>query len=505
MSIAETPAARSDAETLFRLTDRLYRAQDAQDIYSAALDAITEALGCSRASLLLFDEEGVMRFVAARGLSEDYRTRLEGHTPWKPNEREPQPIFVSNIDDTGEPDWIKAAIRKEGIRALSFVPLVARGGCIGKFMTYYEKTRAFSPHDAGIAVTIARQVGFSIERARSEAARQKFEHDLRESEERFRIMSEHAPVMIWMSDVNNKCLHLNKRLRDFWGVSEDGLPQFDWVNTMHPEDAPKIGAAMAQAIAEKRAVSTYGRFRDAAGEWHVLQTDARPRFSHDRFIGMIGVNIDVTERDRAETARRQAEAHRELLIAELNHRVKNTLSVVQALAHQTFRGVADDVRGAFEGRLLALARAHDVLTGSNWDAVEFHQLAASALATVSGDGRVSLEGPQVMLSPRQALALGMALHELATNALKYGALSVAQGRVGFTWSVTDDAVPQLLLHWEETGGPPVAPPSRAGFGSVLLRRALSDDLNAEVDLDFRPAGLVCTVRAPLRPAAPSGK
>jgi PAS domain S-box-containing protein len=490
----------TEAATLYRLTDRLYRAQSADDVYNAALDAITGTLGCARASVLLFDEAGVMRFVATRGLSDHYRKTLEGHSPWKVGHPDPEPIFVSDIDKTDEAEWVKTTIKNEGIRAAGFVPLVAQGRAIGKFMTYYETPRSFADHEIELAVTIARQVGFSIERARSERARLAAEHELRESEERFRLMSEHAPVMIWMSDENGKCLHLNKMQRDFWGVSEENLAEFDWSSTMHPEDAPEIGRTIMEAMAKRTSVDLKGRFRDALGRWRVLQTVARPRMSNAEFLGMIGVNIDVTEREEAEAARRQAEMHRELLVAELNHRVKNTLSVVLAIAHQTFKGTADESREAFRGRLVSLARSHDLLTDSNWTQVGLQELAAGSLQMQDGDeARVLLRGPAVLLTPRQAVSLSMALHELFTNALKYGALSDREGRVTLEWDWTAETPRQLEIRWREQGGPAVAPPTRTGFGSVLLQRSLKGDLNAAVTLDFDPAGLVCIIRASLAP------
>lgn len=393
-----------DVAVLYKLTDRLYRARAADDVYNAALDAIIGSLGCSRASILLFDEGGVMRFVASRGISTEYRERLNGHTPWQPGEPEPRPIFVSDIDRTDEPDWVKACIKSEGIRALGFVPLVARGLTVGKFMTYYELPREFTAHDIELAVTIARQVGFSVERVLAERARRTAEQQLRESQERFQLMSEHAPVMIWMSDENGGCLHLNKLLRDFWGVEEGSLAAFNWTTTMHPEDVPLIGKAMGEAMANRASVKVKGRYRDATGQYRILQTDARPRMSADGdFLGMIGVNIDITEREEAEEARRHAAEHSKLLIAELNHRVKNTLSVVQAIAYQTFRGIADDACDAFNGRLSALARAHNLLTQSSWERVTFHGLAATALQTEEGTTeRIILKGPTVVLSPRHA-------------------------------------------------------------------------------------------------------
>ena len=332
--------------------------------------------------------------------------------------------------------------------------------------------------------------------------RETIEADLRESEERFNLMSEHAPVMIWMSDANGMCLHLNKQLREFWGVSNDGLENFDWAATMHPDDAPEIGRLMMEAMAKRESVSLKGRFRRADGSYRILQTDARPRLANGEFLGMIGVNIDITERETAEAARRQAESDRELLVAEMKHRIKNTLSVVQAIAHQTFRGSPKNAREAFDGRILALARSHDLLTQSRWDKVSLLELAATALQMQDdAEARISLSGPVVRLEPRHALALGMVLHELFTNALKYGALSEDAGKVALEWSLTDESPPQLKLLWRESGGPPVCLPSKKGFGSVLLERTLKGELDGEFKLDFLPSGLVCTIRARL-PDAP---
>lgn len=126
----------SEIRALYSLTDRLYRAATIEDVYEAALDAITDTLGCGRASILLFDGRGVMQFVAWRGLSDGYRGALAGHSPWKPGDRDPEPILVSDILDSDEPAWIKETIAGEGIRGLGFVPIVVQGAVVGKFMTY---------------------------------------------------------------------------------------------------------------------------------------------------------------------------------------------------------------------------------------------------------------------------------------------------------------------------------------------------------------------------------
>jgi PAS domain S-box-containing protein len=483
----------TELKALYLLTDKLYRARSVDAVYRAALDAIMTTLRCSRASILLFDSSGVMQFVAWRGLSEHYRSALRGHSPWKSGQKDPQPIFVSDIDGTDEEDWIKATIRAEGIVALGFIPLVSHGIVIGKFMTYYAEPHVFADHEIDLAVTIARQVGFSIERFTAERARQVAEEELRESEQRFRLMSEHAPVMIWMSHPDGSCLHLNQMLRKFWNVEEETVAEFDWQSTMHPDDADDIVAALSRGLAEQREVSLKARFSNAAGEWRVLQIDARPRLAAGgQFLGMIGVNVDVTERERAD-------AQRELLLAELNHRVKNTLAVVQAIAHQTLKNTElDKARAAFDGRLAALAAAHNLLTQANWESASLEQIIRDALhAQATTADRLITSGPPVLLPPKQALAITMALHELFTNAVKHGALSSESGLIELNWNVSGASEPALTINWHERGGPAVVPPQHKGFGSMLLERTLALDLDGEVATEFHREGLVCRIEAPI--------
>ena len=330
-----------------------------------------------------------------------------------------------------------------------------------------------------------------------ERTRSAIEADLRESEERFNLMSEHAPVMIWMSDANGHCLHLNRMLREFWGVANDSLATFDWTTTMHPDDQIPIGQAMMAAMARRESVSIKGRYRRADGTFRVLQTDARPRLANGEFLGMIGVNIDITERETAEAARRLAESDREFLVSELKHRVNNTLSVVQGIARLTFRTAPEAAHAAFSGRLAAMSRSHDLLTQSKWEQVSLQGLAETALRPGGGvDGRISLHGPLVLLPPRHALAMGMVLHELFTNAVKYGALSTATGAVALEWSLAADGR-RFELRWHESGGPAVSVPDHKGFGSVLLERSLQGELDGRVDMRFLPTGLVCTISARL--------
>lgn len=337
-------------------------------------------------------------------------------------------------------------------------------------------------------------VGF-IGVAHDITAAKQAEIELRASEERFRHMVESAPVMIWMSDSDGKCVHLNRMLREFWGVSEQEVQDFDWGNTLHLDDLARVVSRVSSALKERSGFELKARYLAADGRYRVLDTSAHPRFSASgEFVGMIGANVDVTERDEAERAR-------ELLVDELNHRVKNTLSVVQAIARQTFRNNADPIeaRHAFEGRLIALGHAHDLLTKTNWESASLRDLAEVTLDIkgVNAD-RISLAGPRVLLTPKQAVSIAMALHELCTNSRKYGALSEDEGRVQLDWHRTDGARPQRLrIVWREAHGPPVAPPERRGFGSTLLERTLAHDLDGEVSVRFDPVGLLCQIALPL--------
>jgi two-component sensor histidine kinase len=356
-----------DQSALYRLTDTLYRAEQLGQVYEAAFDAICTTLTCTRASILLFDESGEMQFAAWRGLSEEYREAVAGHSPWQPHDRDPDPIFIENIENFEKEeidDAVRGAIKKEGITALAFIPLVDNGKVIGKFMTYYERPHFFSKEEADLAMNIAHQLGFSI------------------------------------------------------------------------------------------------------------------------------------ERKRAEMERRAAERRQKLLINELNHRVKNTLATIQSLATQTLRGagVAQEIRASLDSRLAALARSHDILTQEQWERARLREVVERSLEPFAADkaatARFIIEGDDVLLSPKTALSLGMALHELATNAAKYGALSMPAGKVIIRWTVEPTGTKKVVrLVWHERDGPTVVTPKRRGFGTRLIERALAYDLRGKVKLDFAPDGL----------------
>lgn len=490
-AVAAAGVRRADElAVLLRFTDRLYRAEREQDVYEAALDAILDGLRCSRASILLFDVAGVMQFVASRGLSADYRQAVTGHTPWKPGEPQPEPVRIDDLAAAELEDGLRAAISAEGIGALAFIPLITDGGVIGKFMAYHDTPHAFAREELDLGLTIARQLGFAIERERARAYRHHAQDRQRRSDAEFRVMADNIAQLAWMADANGVAYWFNKRFYDYSGLTEEDLdgPKRQALN--HPDHAERVRANFRRAIESGQPWEDTFPLRGKDGEYRWFLSRALPIHDEEgRVARWFGTNTDITER-------LQAEEQRTLLINELNHRVKNTLATVQSLAMQTLREDEHnkEALALFNSRLAALSRAHDILTHENWKGAQLRQVVDQSVAPFRTTDRIDVGGPDTRVTPKQALALALALHELGTNAMKYGALSNREGRITLAWSV-DSAL--LHMSWRESGGPPVVPPTRTGFGTRLIELSLTNDLGGEARILYLPAGVVAQMSTPL--------
>ena len=497
-AVAEGAASRSaerrleEQTALYRFTDRLYRAESDRDVYEAALDAILSALNCDRASILLFDADAVMSFVAWRGLSEGYRRAVNGHSPWKMGDRDPAAIFVKDIRLSGESETLKETIEEEGIRGLAFIPLVADGYVIGKFMTYYAAPHETTPAEADLALTIARQLGFAIERRRVADV-------LQRTDERLRIATQAGKLGLWDWDVEADRIVWTDSIFAMYGMAKAEMSQTfeEWISRVHPEDRQRVETAIRKALRDEAPYETELRTvrPDGGSTW--IFTSASVVREDGKAVRMVGASVDITER-------KQAEAQRDLLIAELNHRVKNTLATVMSIARQSFVNgrTAEETRQTFSGRIQALAQTHSRLADANWAGVPFETIVLDELKPYRHEdgSNIRTAGPRITFSPKSAVVLGMALHELATNAAKYGALSTRAGVVDVGWAAGNG---RLAVTWSERGGPAVAPPKRTGFGRVMIERALTADLRGKVDLDFAPQGLTCRIELPMDTLQPA--
>ncbi|HEU0155253.1 MAG TPA: PAS domain S-box protein [Stellaceae bacterium] len=312
---------------------------------------------------------------------------------------------------------------------------------------------------------------------------------LRTSEERLRhILDSAVEYAIIALDENGRINNWNAGAERLLGYRESEILGHSAAVLFTAEDQAAGVPARKLALARSE-----GRAENE--RWHV-------RRDGSRFWGS-GVMLPITSREsggfldiiRDRTAEVEAERNRQLLVEELNHRVKNTLAAVQSLAVQSQAGGGWE---SFEARLLSLSQAHELLTEAKWEGASLRALMRRGLEPWLGERtRIAFDGPDVRLGSKAIVALAMALHELATNAVKYGALSTPSGNVRVTWEVTPGSPDRLRLQWAETGGPPVSPPARRGFGSRLIERGLALDLGGEARLDFATSGLVCTIEIPL--------
>ncbi|MGZ3410524.1 MAG: PAS domain S-box protein [Xanthobacteraceae bacterium] len=323
------------------------------------------------------------------------------------------------------------------------------------------------------------------------------EGHLRESEKRFRGTFENAAVGMAHVSLDGRWLRFNDVLLDTLGYSREEFLQKTLSELAHADDLPghivQFGRLKAGVIdsytREKRYIKKDGRF-----VW-VNVTASLQRSDSGEPLYAILVIEDITFRKNAELRQR-------MLVGELSHRVKNIMSMVQSIANQGIGLSSEPERflAAFRARLQAMARAHDLLTHESWQRAELSELIRSQV-TLNGvieDGRVLVDGPSVMLPGQLALNLALVLHELASNALRYGALSTPTGTIDIKWTIANGSEPKSIdLTWRELNGPAVKPPTEFGFGAKLVDRLLKRGLGAEVDVTWDPAGLIIRFQLPI--------
>lgn len=468
------------------LADRLRRIGDPEEVKRVATELLGEHLGAARVGYADVDDSRGTIGVQSDWTRESCVSSLSGHSGILADLggealdflRTGEVMAISDLPAAMPADDNRAATWEAiEVRALITVPLVREGELKALLYVHEPEPRRWKGSELAIARDVAERTWAALERAQAEQG-------LRDSEDHYRHAVELNPQVSWTAFPDGQLNRVAKRWEEWTGTS--GLGD-SWANGLHPDDRARSFATWSHSVAtgEPYDIEHRVQFRDGSYRW--ARSRAYPRRDGAGEICLwYGSTEDIHDRKLAEERQR-------LLLNELNHRVKNTLATVQAIAFQTLKSDVPlaEARASFEARLLALSRAHNLLTGQNWEGASLHQIVRDVADYLSPD-RFQLTGEAVWLAPRAALAMALALHELGTNAVKYGALSGEAGSVSISWSFQGD---KLKFLWCERGGPAVSQPGRRGFGSRLIEKGLATDLGGAARIMYDPDGLQCAIEA----------
>jgi PAS domain S-box-containing protein len=483
-----------EAELLFEISRFAAESETMEPVLERTLEAICELTGWPVGHALIASSED-----PAELISSDVWVGERSKNSEKLQEVTRSIRFTAGVGlpglilKTGEPAWMSdtqsesAFVRKGlGFGAAFAFPLKSSGRILAVLEFF---TVAKTPPDPELLLTVrtlGEQVGRVAERRWAELARAKAEAQASSIEAGYKRIFEQTSDLVFTTALDQVITDCNPAAADALGVARSDVLGRSIADFVSEEDLELTRRMLRQKIEQGGTTRYELRVRNAHGQQLFWEMNSGLTYDEDQQP----IGIHVLARDI--TARKRWDHHQRLLVAELNHRVKNTLSIVQSLAHQSFTpgNPPTEAIAAYEGRLTALAAAHNLLTRENWEAASIDEVIRAAVSPFCRAGRCHVEGPIVRIPPQAAVSLALAIHELATNAAKYGALSNRRGEIDIHWE-TDAR--ELHLVWSERGGPPVEQPTRSGFGTRLISRVLAADLEGTVEVEFRREGLVCRV------------
>ncbi len=320
---------------------------------------------------------------------------------------------------------------------------------------------------------------------------------LLEGDVNFPLLADSIPQLAWMAQPDGWIFWYNKRWYDYTGTTLADMEGWGWRRVHHPDHIDRVVSRIQHSWETGEPWEDTFPLKGRDGTWRWFLSRAMPvRNDQGEIIRWFGTNTDITEL-------READERQKLLLDELNHRVKNTLAAVQSLARQSARGTETTASfmEKFDSRLMALSRAHSMLARDVWQGASLTEVVSETLAPYvqAEPARITVAGPPIRLGPTAAVALGIAIHELVTNATKYGALSVPQGRVDLRWELDLEggAQPALDLVWKERDGPRLIDTGHRGFGARLIEEGVARELSGDVALELAETGAVCRMRLPL--------
>ncbi|MBS4084523.1 MAG: PAS domain-containing protein [Rhizobiales bacterium] len=428
------------------------------------------------AKVYLFSQDRDLRYVGVFGpRGEDAGAQMLGRTDEEflvAPERDAIIVIKRRVIETGEPSEIEAWHEMPEGRVL--------------FALHIEPMRNLDGEITGVRCAAA-----DITRIRSlEAEQRRLAEELRNALHRYEIALRGSSVTVFTQDRNLRYTSISNA---FLGRRVDQIIGLSDEDVVPASDRATIVKMKQQALADGVPVDAELRLKGPdTSRWYDFHIEPL-RDAEGQVVGLTGAAVDITDR-------KAGEEHLRLLMRELTHRTKNLLAVIQALARQTSRnaGSLESFLEEFSARLQALSRSHDLLVQEEWHSAGLWDLVRSQLGHYidRDQSQITIDGPLVHLKPEAAQSLGLALHELAVNAAKYGALSTPKGRVDVFWEPNVEAGNGIVIRWIERDGPKVEWPKKHGFGTMAIQRNLSRSLEADVDLNFAETGVCCTISVP---------
>jgi PAS domain S-box-containing protein len=479
---------------LQRISTLLIREGSNGAMYDHVLDAAIDLMSADMGCLQVFHpERGELRLLAERGFDPE----SVAHWEWvRPDSASSCGMALSAgcrviVPDIETHETLRRAdldaLRRVGVRACQSTPLVARSGrLLGMISTHWRRPHRATDRELQPLDVLARQAADLIERNETEKA-------LRESREQFRWLAsivEFSDDAIISRNLDGIITSWNRGAERLFGyLAEEviGKP----VTILLPSERHHEEVAIIERIRRGDRLDHYETIRQRKdGSWIDVSLTISPmRDGEGEVVGASKIARDITERKRGEV---QLSA----LAREAEHRAKNLLANVKAMVQLSQADTPDGLKAAIAGRIEALANVHSLFVQSRWTGAELGRLVKQELSPYSRDGeiRTRIDGPTVKLKQDVAQAMAVALHELATNAAKYGAPSETKGQVRVEWSRAADG--RIVLHWTEAGGPPVHPPTRKGFGTHVMEAMIQGHVGGDVRLDWRAEGLACEIIIP---------
>jgi PAS domain S-box-containing protein len=497
---ARVDAQLNDALRLHEVSTLLVQEGDLDTLHNRILDAAIGLMSADMASLQIFHpEQRELRLLAWRGFHPASaafweRVRFNSASTCGLALSAGCRVVVPDVETcdaiAGTADL--DAYRRSDIRAVQSTPLISRSGqLLGMISTHWREPHQPAEHELRLFDVLARQSADLIERTKAEAA-------LRESEERFRQLAsivEFSDDAIVSKNLDSIILTWNKGAERLFGYSANEVIGKPVTILMPPERLDEESAILKRIRCDER-VEHYEtvRCRKDGSLVDISLTVSPIKNAQGKVVGASKIARDITDRKRSE-------AQLAILAREAEHRAKNVLASVQATVHLSQSDTPAGLKAAIEGRIQALANVHALFVQSRWTGADLRDLVRQELSPYfqSEEARTRIDGPSVLLEPEVAQSVAVILHELATNAAKYGALAAARGRVQVEWSRAADE--RLVLRWTETGGPQVSTRTRKGFGSRVME-AMIRAQNGEMRFDWRAEGLACEIAFPTARGAP---